>query len=132
MTINCLFELKNTSDFHVRSRTRKNRPTGCPICKIFKGESLIENYLKNKEIKYELQKRFKNCRDIKPLLEFQGIQHFESVDFGGNSIFGLEKIKKRDRIKKKWCLSNNYNLVCVPYWQINNIENILEQEIFND
>lgn len=127
----------------IRSRTRKNRPTGCPVCKKSRGESKIELYLINKKINYTLQKRFESCRLKKPLpfdffiedkkilIEFQGIQHFESINFGGNSVFELENIKKRDKIKLDWCYSNNYRLISIPYWEIDNIENILEKEILN-
>ena len=41
---------------------------GCPKCKTSKGEKTILNYLTEKDINYEYQKRFEECKFIKPLL----------------------------------------------------------------
>ena len=45
--------------------------------------------------------------------------------------------KIRDEIKNKYCKQNNINLLRIPYWEFDNIENIICQEIeklktFND
>jgi hypothetical protein len=125
----------------IATRTRKVRPTGCPICSKSKGELAIECCLNKMNVKFDYQKRFPDCRSKKPLpfdffiegsnilIEFQGLQHFEPIDFGGESKLEFEKIVKRDKIKKDWCKKNKYKLIAIPYWQIENIEKILEKEI---
>ena len=93
------------------------------------------------QIKFNYQKRFPDCRSKKPLpfdffieksrilIEFQGLQHFEPIDFGGNSKLEFKKIVKRDKIKKDWCKKNKYRLVSISYWEIENINEILRKEI---
>ncbi len=99
---------------------------GCPICKESKGEKIIRNYLKNNNLFFIKQKRFTDCRDIRPLpfdfylpnhnicIEYDGIQHFKPINrFGG--IKGYEKIIKTDKIKTEYCLKNNIKLIRVKY-----------------
>jgi hypothetical protein len=126
----------------ISTRTRKVRPTGCPVCGKSKGELAIEYCLNKMQIVFECQKRFSDCRSKKPLpfdffvkdskilIEFQGLQHFEPVDFGGDYKSEFKKIKKRDKIKKDWCKKNKYKLISIPYWDIEKIDKILEKEIF--
>ena len=43
--------------------------------------------------------------------------------------------KIRDTIKTRYCKDNNIRLIRIPYWEFDNIENILELELkgnFND
>lgn len=49
------------------------------------------------------------------LVEFQGEQHYTSVDhFGGQR--HLQKQKFNDMKKREFCLKNNYVLVAIPFW----------------
>lgn len=104
---------------------------GCPICKQSKGELEIRKYLKEKNIKFEEQKKFKNCKNKRELpfdfylpefnicIEFDGKQHFEVIEkFGGEKEF--EKVKLRDEIKNNYCKLNNIRLIRIKYNQ--NIE----------
>ena len=103
---------------------------GCPKCKTSKGERTILTYLTEKNITYEYQKKFKECKHIKPLIfdfyipdknliiEFDGEQHETLVKYWGGHI-GLEKRKKYDKIKNDFCLENGIQLV-----RINHKENI--------
>ena len=65
---------------------------GCSKCKNnYKGEIAIENYLTRNNIKFEAQKRFKDCKDKRPLpfdfylpyynlcIEFDGEGHFKPI-----------------------------------------------------
>ena len=86
-----------------------------------------------------------NKNDLRPdfylpsynlVIEFDGIQHFEPVEhFGGEKNFQITQ--KRDRDKNEYCKKNNINILRIPYWEFDNIENIICQEIeklktFND
>ncbi len=50
------------------------------------------------------------------LIEFDGEQHYK--DTGWNT---LEETQKRDKIKNDYALSNNIDLVRIPYWERDNI-----------
>jgi hypothetical protein len=109
------------------------------------GENIIETWLINNKIKYKCQFKFDNCIHKKKLrfdfailtnkmisfmIEFQGKQHYEPVElFGGDEYFIINQI--RDNIKKQYCENNNISLLRIPYWQINNINKILNDIFYN-
>jgi hypothetical protein len=47
--------------------------------------------------------------------------------FGGEK--ALKQNKIRDEIKNTYCKDNNIHLVRIPYWDFNNIENILKEKL---
>ena len=54
------------------------------------------------------------------IIEFDGIQHDEPVDFfGGQEVFDKQKV--HDVIKNQYALSHNIPLVRIPYYKKNNI-----------
>lgn len=109
---------------------------GCPSCNESKGENLIKKFLNEKLITYEIQKNFDNCINPKTgkklsfdfylpnlniCIEYDGEQHFKSVNFFGGENSLLET-QYRDRIKDKFCEDNDINLKRINYKQFNNIE----------
>ena len=96
------------------------------------------------KIKYTPQKRFDDCKDIKPLpfdfylsdyntcIEYDGQQHFEPVDFSGKrenlAQQQFEKTQYHDKIKNKYCEDNNIRLLRIPYFK--NIEEELNNFLF--
>ena len=42
----------------------------------------------------------------------------------------LNDIKDRDNIKTTYCCTNHIDLLIIPYWEFNNIENILKNKLF--
>ena len=130
---------------HEMSFSKFKNGRRCPECYIFKGENRIKQYLENNNIPYIIQKTFDDCKDKELLrfdfyllkynicIEYDGIQHFEPTDFAG---YGQEYAKKRlkesqkrDKIKDEYCKNNNIRLIRIPYWDLDNIENILKQEL---
>lgn len=114
----------------------------CPKCNESKGEKEISNILNLLNIKYTSQKRFKECRHkrslpfdfyiknkkSKLLIEFDGRQHFESVEiFGGEE--GLRETQIRDNIKNDFALSKNIPLLRIPYTEQDNIKQILTNKL---
>jgi hypothetical protein len=113
----------------------------CPICNIpqrSKGESTIFDFLYNNNINYVHQYSFENSllrfdfavfdsnHVLIGLIEFDGIQHFEPVDFfGGQDQFEYQQ--QNDQIKNQYCKDNNIPLLRIPYWEFDNIETILEE-----
>lgn len=120
---------------------------GCPKCNYSRGERLVQLFLEKNNIKYVSQESFKNtenpCRnptnsyllyfdfylpDYKKILEIDGIQHYEPVErFGGGEKFEIQKYK--DSVKNKYCEDNDIQLVRIPYWDIDKIEEILTKEL---
>jgi len=105
----------------------------CPNCSESKGEKEIRNYLDNNNILYIRNKRFKNCRHKNTLpfdfylpdnnicIEFDGIQHFEIIDYWLGSD-GLKDRIIRDKIKTDYCFNNKITLIRIKY-----NENIVEK-----
>lgn len=118
----------------------------CPICeKVFsRGERKIIAILDSHNIDYHSQFRFNDCRNKNPLpfdfyiphtntcIEFQGKQHYEVAQFGGMDYEiaskQLSELKQRDLIKFNYCKNNSINLIVIPYWDFNNIEEILKDK----
>ena len=88
------------------------------------------------EIDFEQEKRFDDCRDIRPLpfdfylsnynliIEFDGRQHFEEFGFGNHMV-----TVKHDKIKNQYCQSHGIDLIRIPYWEGDNIENIIQNKL---
>lgn len=98
----------------------------CPYCNSPKGELIISKILNSLNINYEAQKTFDDLRDNNLLsydffipsqnilIEYQGRQHYDPVDyFGGVSQFKLQQ--KHDKMKASYARDNNYTLIAVPY-----------------
>jgi len=112
-----------------------------------RGERKIKKELKNFQDKslliFESQYKFSDCIDKRKLsfdfaiwknngefilCEFQGLQHEQPVDFFGG-IKTFESQKRRDEIKKEYCIKNNYRLLEIYHYDYDNIEKILGKEI---
>jgi hypothetical protein len=102
------------------------RKYNCKKYKKYKGEILIENYLKENNILFDKQKEFDDCKFINKLsfdfyliienicIEFNGIQHYKPISiFGGEEQFKKQLIN--DEIKRKYCLDNNIKLIIIKY-----------------
>jgi hypothetical protein len=106
---------------------------GCPTCNESIGEREIRKILEKNNIKFEPQKKYVDCKNIKELpfdfylsdyntcIEYNGIQHYEPIiHFGGST--KLKLTKKNDKIKMGYCHDNNIPLIIIKY-----NENILEK-----
>jgi hypothetical protein len=142
----------NTSEcqheFTVRAAQFMNLGTRCPKCtSASRGESHIEDILKENLIPYDTQYIFKDCKfkqplrfdfavfkdldktDIKYMIEYQGEQHYSPQRFNGISQEKADKNYKenviKDKIKVDYCKKNNIELLIIPYWERNKLEEIL-------
>jgi len=107
-------EFKNMSDFlNLKS-------------KYTYGEKTIKKILDNLNIKYIYQHKFEKCKDKRELpfdfylpkyklcVEYDGKQHFESIEFfGGEKAFKTRQ--KHDQIKNIFCKDNHINLLRIKY-----------------
>jgi len=136
---------KNKEWFSVINSRSGKSGTGCPRCRDSKGEKRVENFLLKYSINYEKQFRFDDCRDIRVLkfdfavlnenllfclIEYDGETHFIPYNKSPNANEKLKDIKRKDKIKNKYCNDNNINLLRIPYWEFDNIEKILTETFF--
>ena len=117
----------------------------CGCCKNHQHEEAIEEILNRYNIEFLREYRFLDCKDERTLpfdfyipnlntcIEYDGEQHFKPVDFGRKGEEHAEKSfktqQKRDKIKTEYCKNNNIKLIRIPYWEFDNAENILKQEL---
>lgn len=122
-----------------------NRGQRCKCFKVYKGEEKVEKILSKNNINFIEQYWFKDCRYKYPLkfdfylpennicIEYDGLGHFEPINFGGKREEEVIEIFKegqvRDQIKNKYCKDNNIALIRIPYWDFDNIENILKEHL---
>ena len=111
--------------------------SGCPHCRISKGEQKVEQYLKNYNIKYYKQYTFEDCKDTSYLpfdfylpdynicIEYDGEQHIRPA-FGEKSFY---KTILHDGMKNNYCKWNNINLIRIPHTDFDKIEIILNKFI---
>jgi len=98
----------------------------CSACFGSHGEASVASWLSNNKKYYICQKKFKGLvyKSIlsydffipgdKTLIEFQGVQHYEPVEFfGGDKKFEMQK--ESDRRKKEYADNNGYRLIAIPY-----------------
>lgn len=112
-------------------------------CASSKGNIVIENYLKNHNYKYDTEFSFEDLKGIN-----NGLLRFDAVVFNNdgtiNSLIeydgefhyskqysedGYEMIIEHDKRKNAYCKNKNYNLIRIPYWDFENIENILDKKL---
>ena len=115
-----------------------HRKTGCPKCSKSSYENQICKILDNWNYNYVFQKRFSDCKDKYPLpfdfylkdfnicIEYDGEQHYYPIQRGKISYqqacYDLNVIQLHDKIKNKYCKENNIKLIRIPYWENDNIE----------
>lgn len=118
----------------------------CPKCRESRSEKEMLKYFGVNNIKVFNQYRFRDCRNILPLpfdftifsnkkelvlnIEYDGEQHFESIEFFGG-IKDFEYRIKNDEIKNQYCIKNNTPLIRIPYTQQKNIEYILHNVLIH-
>lgn len=116
----------------------------CPICNESKGEQKIREILQNKKVSFVSQQSFydlkglggdllrfdfaifedENKTKLKCLIEYDGIFHYEK-QYDDD---GFETIQEHDKRKNEYCKNNNIRLIRIPYWDFDNIEEILNNK----
>lgn len=126
----------------------KNGLTKSCGCLNSKGEYTIQQFLSKNDIKFKQQYCFDDCVYKKKLkfdfailddkdnpmllIEFDGEQHFKPSRYSKdheNNVNRFNLVKKRDDIKNKYCIDKNIRLLRIPYWDFDNIEQILSKEL---
>ena len=64
---------------------------------------------------------FDDAGEIDYLIEFQGEQHYTSVDHFGGQRF-LQRQKHNDLLKREFCYRRDYPLIAIPYWEYEDVD----------
>lgn len=134
----CLCDCGNEIDLrveHLYGVHRHSKTISCGCSVESSGEIKIRKILEKYNINFQTQYRIKEFNILAPfdfalfdnnnnllgLLEYDGEQHFESVEFFGGKE-GLLKQQERDAKKNNWCKENNICLKRIPYTDYENID----------
>lgn len=111
----------------------------CPSCSKSRGERKISEYLDRNNISYIYdQPYFKDLisdrgnplrpdfilEEEKIWIEYDGEFHYK--DMTGN----LKTQQHHDKLKDEYAKEHGYKMIRIPYWEFDNIENILLKEVF--
>lgn len=129
------------------SRISQHRVLSCGCSKLSKGEVLIKRFFEEKNIPFDMQVSYKDLKGDKKvlkfdfafyvknknfLLEYQGEQHFKSVDYYGGED-GYKKRIEYDNKKRDYCINNNIQLYYITYKQdIYKELNKIMEEIYSE
>ena len=120
--------------------------SGCPKCNESKGEKRVAKFLDSENIEYIQQHKFDRCRSkyklpfdfyipsLNVAIEYDGKDHHMIFKRSKNDTYERAfnrfiEGKIRDTIKTIYCKENNIKLIRIPYWDFDNIEEILEKEL---
>ena len=121
----------------------------CPECAdtLSFGERTVKGFLEDHNILYIPQATFDGCRKLNLLrfdfyipstntaIEYDGEQHYYPVfPLDGTPEEKLEYYNvcvENDAIKNAYCIDNHVNLIRIPYWDLENINQILEKEFIH-
>lgn len=125
----------NNHEYKVRFNDFQNNKR-CPICNVSKGEQRIINWLEENNIKYIYDEPYFNdllsplgnplrpdfiIEDRKIWIEYDGEFHYKNKM--NEDCYKILLI--HDEIKNKYAKENNWKLIRIPYWDFENIEKIL-------
>ena len=135
-------------DFEWKSKVvNRNSGCGCPYLTTYKGEEYIKQYLQKNNIVFNTQQKFSDLLGTGDgqlsydfsipdekygyiLIEYNGIQHYEAVDyFGGEEQF--KKQKEHDKRKRDYAKKHGYKLITVKYTYdtYESVEEYLDNEL---
>lgn len=127
----------------------RNKHTVSCGCISSKNEATIAKILRKYKVKYKQQYTFDDCKDVGLLrfdfgvldnnnelvflIEYDGEQHYEPIKFSDMSDEEVQQklleTQHRDQIKNDYCRDNGIPLLRIPYWEKDNLENILVEHI---
>jgi len=133
-------QFKQTPNSHLQG-------SGCPLCRESKGEKAIRKFFTENNILFDRQFSFEECKNIKvlpfdfvlfddnnnckALIEYQGEQHYIPIKYNKKvsdeqALANLLLNQHRDKIKQSYCTQNNIPLLIIPYTNLKNIPNLIQ------
>ena len=118
-----------------------NAKQGCRYCSSSKGEEKILNWLEQNNKIYKHIKKYDDLIDINQLsydfylpkhnllVEYNGVQHYQYDSYFHKTLHDFHRQLHHDWLKRKYARNQNINLLVIPYWEFDNIENILLSNI---
>ena len=134
---NLLVRCDKGHEYEVTFHNFKDNGSRCPICNISKGERRIIDWLDNNNIEYIYDETYFNnlfginggllrpdfiLPSYKIWIEYDGEFHYKKYYESQN----FETLQIHDEIKNQYAKENGWRLIRIPYWDFENIENILE------
>jgi len=104
-----------------------------------KGERRIAFVLNKIGIDFIQEKHFEDIKVNKPLpfdfylpllgvcIEFNGSHHYKKTRYSKN----LNKRQQNDNLRKDYCERKGIDLLVIPHWEINNIESIIKETLYD-
>ena len=108
------------------------------------GEKIIQEILTKNNINFKTQYYFDDCINVKTnrylkfdfylpdyncCIEYDGEHHFQEVKFYRAS---FEDVKYRDSIKNTYCQEHEINLIRIPYWDYDKLNEEYLLSLIND
>ena len=111
------------------------RGSRCPKCFLSTGELEVHKALNKLNVKYVGEKRIGGVLradfflpEYQAIIEYDGQQHFEPVNFFGG-VQSFKEVVRRDAIKNHYCRFLGFPLLRIPYWEFDNIPQIVTEFI---
>ena len=105
----------------------------CPNCIYSRGEKAVADVLDSLSIEYSREHSFEYLGrkrydffipSLNIAIEYDGEQHYEAVDAWGGEEY-LEEVRQSDALKNDFCEYMGIDLLRIPYWEFDNIDEIV-------
>src|SRR5699024_7584136 len=105
----------------------------CPSCVYSHGEKAVADVLDSLSIEYSREHTFEYlgrkrydffAPSLNVAIEYDGKQHFEAADFWGGEE-ALKRTQESDAFTNYFCEYMGIDLLRIPYWDFDNIDEIL-------
>jgi len=136
---------KCNNSWSTSPNNRTYMKSSCPKCAETKGEKQLDIILTKYNIPHDSQYTFNDLRGIgngllrfdvpvfwdiektklRLLIEYDGEFHYKKIYEDD----GYETLQIHDQLKNEYCQKHNIKLLRIPYWDYDNIEQILCQEL---
>ena len=134
-------ELKHLECGHVYETSYSKIMEGskCPNCVYSRGEKAVADVLDSLSIEYTREHSFEYLGrkrfdffipSLNIAIEYDGEQHYKSIDAWGGEEY-LEYVRQSDALKNDFCDYMGIDLLRIPYWEFDNIDEIVTNFIDN-
>ena len=134
----CICHNCGNNNFEIRTNSLQNGNSKSCGCIKSRGETIIAKILKDNNINFAREYKFMDLKSennvpyrfdfavfsfdnkLDYLIEFDGRQHYESVEYWGGEDY-LKYLQQCDKIKNNYAKQNNIKMIRIPYYELDNI-----------